>query len=91
MSAPPRGENKGCHCDSGPPCTVTTTGNGPSPSGLKRKTGISSPSKLAKRWSSGSIPSIGPLAGQAGQRVRAEVVDIGLERLSRRRVAEREL
>ena len=42
------GENHGRHCDSGPPWTVTTTGNGPSPSGSKRKTGTDSPSKLVE-------------------------------------------
>jgi hypothetical protein len=35
-------------------------GNGPSPPGSKRKTGISSPSKLVKRCNVGSAPSIGP-------------------------------
>src|SRR5262249_30325478 len=55
------GENHGCHCDSGPPCTVTTIGNGPSPGGSNRKTGIDSPSKLSKRCSVGSTSSVGSM------------------------------
>src|SRR5438105_852641 len=70
------GANHGSHCDSGPPCTVTTTGNGPAPSGSKRKTGTDSPSKLSNRCSVGST-------SVAGSTARGLVVSRSSERRSR--------
>ena len=80
------GANHGRHCASGPPCTVTTTGNGPSPSGSNRNTGIDSPSKLSKRCSSArrAAPArrrAGSPSAAAGREL--DVVHVDVVRLGR--------
>ena len=91
MNGPKPGEKNGRHCDSGPPWTVRTTGNGPLPLRLEQEDGDLLAVEAGEAVQLGIDAVDGPLAGEPAHLARLHVVEVGLDRLARGREREGEL